>query len=226
MGAASASTIAKQANSKRTTAYKLLEELVNEQLLEKDPSTKITTYIAVSPTVLIKSLNHKKQQAENLLPHLLAAFKETTHKPVVRFYSGVSGIKKAFDDALTSREKVIYTFSPIKNVLQTLGPAYARHYIEKRKKNKIWRKSLRQPTKGTIKTKDWEFYADSEAALRQVRFLPKNISFESSIQIYDDKISIISYTDNVFAFIIENKKLADFLKQLFQLLWQMADYKN
>ncbi len=225
LGSAPASYIAKKSKLKRTTTYKLLEELVSEGLVEIDYGTKVKTYLAQSPNALIELFNQKKKGADSLLPLLLNKFSQTEHKPTIRFYSGLAGIKKAFEDALTTKEKILYTYSPIKNVLDHFGPTYSRHYLNKRKKLNIVRKALRQTSDKKSDMKTWEFYASDQTVMRQVKFLPAGIDFRTLIQIYDNKISIISFEQDKFAFIIENEELAIFMKSIFNLLWQQAKQK-
>jgi len=222
LGSAPASEIAKKAKLKRTTTYKLLEELVSEGLIEIDHGTKVKSYLAQSPTALIELFSQKKEGADQLLPNLLKQFSQTEHQPTIRFYSGSRGTKKAFNDALETQEKILYTYSPIKNVLDHLGPTFARHYIDKRRKGKIIRKSLRQTSEKKSDMKNWEFYAADKAVMREVRFLPPDIKFDTLIQVYDNKTSIISFEQDKFAFIIENEQLAAFMKSIFNLLWQNA----
>lgn len=222
LGAAPASDIAKKAGLRRTTTYKLLEELVSEGLMDIDYGSKVKTYLAQSPHSLIELFNEKKKSADQLLPQLLQQFSQTAHQPTIRFYSGLRGIKKAFEEGLETKEKVLYTYSPIKDVLEHLGTAFARHYIDKRRKKGIIRKALRQTSDKKNEMETWEFYASDDAVMRQVRFLPPEIRFDTMIQIYDNKISIISFEKDQFSFIIENEQLAAFMKSLFNLTWQNA----
>lgn len=225
LGSASASDIAKKSHLKRTTTYKLLEELVSEGLIEIDYGTKVKTYLAQSPDTLVEIFDTKKKNADSILPLLLNKFSQTEHKPTIKFYSGLNGIKKAFEDTLSTKDKVIYTYSPIKNVLDHFGPTYTRHFLNKRKNLNILRKSLRQTSDKKSDMKTWEFYASDQTVMRQVKFLPTNIKFRTLIQIYDHKISIISFEQDENAFIIKNEELATFMKSIFNLLWTISTKK-
>ncbi|MFA5322271.1 MAG: helix-turn-helix domain-containing protein [Smithella sp.] len=219
LGSAPASTIAQKAGLERTTTYKLLEELASEELIDEDVATKVKTYVARSPKELLQHLQEKQKTADSLIPILLEQVHKATRPPRIRFYSGLRGVKQVFEDALTVEKKVVYTFSPIQSILDHFGPTYARHYLAQRKKFGITRQALRQLSdkKGIPGT--WDLFASDERTAREVRFLPKGIAFQSLIQIYDEKISFISFSEHYYAFIIENKELTDFMKQIFQLLW-------
>jgi hypothetical protein len=117
---------------------------------------------------------------------------------------------------------VVYTFSPIQSILTHFGPTYSRHYLAQRKKLGITRQALRQLSDKKEIPEVWDLFASDERTAREVRFLPKGTTFQSLIQIYDAKISFISFSERYYAFIIENQELADFMKQIFQLLWLTA----
>jgi len=222
LGRATASDVAKKSSLIRTTVYKILEELVSEGLVEADLTSRVKTFIVLPPVKLIALIDSKKSVAQDSLPFFLEIFSSTKYKPKIRFYEGKEGIKKVFEDALDVKEKIVYTFSPIKDLLSELGATYARHYTNKRVKNDILRKALRQISDKESSKGQWEFYADDEKLKREVRFLPKSVIFSTLIQIYDNKVSFISFEKENFAFIIESRELSSFMKQLFNLLWSMS----
>jgi sugar-specific transcriptional regulator TrmB len=226
LGSAAASTIAQRAGLERTTTYKLLEELADEELIDEDIATKVKTYVARSPKELLQRLQKKQQTANTLIPVLLERIHKATPPPRIKFFAGIRGIKQVFEDALTVQEKVIYTFSPIQNILTHFGPTYARHYLAERKKLGIVRKALRQLSDKKEVPQVWDLFASDERTAREVKFLPKEITFQSLIQVYDAKVSFISFKEHYHGFIVENQELASFLKQTFQLLWTQHSQKN
>ncbi|PIR06534.1 MAG: hypothetical protein COV55_03300 [Candidatus Komeilibacteria bacterium CG11_big_fil_rev_8_21_14_0_20_36_20] len=222
LSSATAKQIAKKSDIVRTTTYKILDELTNDGLIEIDLKHKTKNYVALDPNKIINLFEEKKKTAESCLPDLLEHFSSTKFKPKITFYDGENGIKKVFEDILNYQDIVIYTFSPIVNVLERFGRVYARHFIEKRRDRKIIRKNLRQLTDKSEEKRDWEFFASDKMVLREVKFLPKSFEFSTLIQIYDNKISVISSEKENFGFIIESKELASFMKQVFNLLWATA----
>jgi hypothetical protein len=94
--------------------------------------------------------------------------------------------------------------------------------MEKRVIKKITRMNLRQEMDKLWKKEDWELYASDRELMREVRFLPKGLVFNSLIQIYENKIAVIVPDDENYAFILESKELSAFMKNIFLLLWHMA----
>lgn len=222
LGSATATEIAKKANVLRTTVYKILEELNNQGLVETDSKLYTKTFRAKNPKTLIESLEKQKNLAESYLPDFINIFSETKFKPKLKFYEGKEGIKKVFEDILNYKNTTVMTFSPIKDILQVFGKTYTRHFADRRIERKILRKDLRQFTDKEFHSSEWEFYAADKGLMREVKFLPKNLIFNSLIQIYENKISIILSEKENFAFIVESKELSEFMKQIFKFFWQLS----
>jgi HTH-type transcriptional regulator, sugar sensing transcriptional regulator len=222
LGKATASQIAKEAKVVRTTIYKILEELKSQGFVEADAKLHGKTFKAQNPQKLVESLEQQKNLAQEFLPDFMNIFSETKFKPKLKFYEGKEGVKKVFEDILNYQNITVLTFSPIKNVLQIFGKTYSRHFTEKRAKQKIWRQDLRQFTDEQFHSSEWEFYASDKSLLREVKILPKNLTFDALIQVYENKISVILSEKENFAFIVESKELSDFMKKVFNFFWQAA----
>lgn len=222
LGTAPAGTIAKKAMIVRSTVYKILAELVSDGLIEKNEG-KIKRFAALHPSALVNMLENKKTAAENFLPELLGIFSASKFKPLMKFYEGENGKKKVFEDVLGWPNNIVYTFSPMREVLDLFGKTYTRHYMEKRIKNKIWRYALRPAADIGQKGADWEFYGSNEKLMRKIRFLPPDIACDTLIQIYAYKVAIVASQKENYAFIIESQELSTLMKQIFLWLWKMSN---
>lgn len=133
LGQASAREISDDSGVERTTVYKIVEELLKENLVETVPG-KINHYVAVNPTQLIEIQNENKKTAEALLPELLGILKAGTVKPKMKFYEGEDGVKKVFEDPLSMAPgSTVKSFSSAENIMKRFGSVYTRHYTEQRK---------------------------------------------------------------------------------------------
>ncbi len=223
LGTAPAGTIAKDAIIVRSTTYKILDELITEGLIEmNEVKGKAKQYTALPPSKLLEVIENKKTAVENFLPELMGVFTSSNFKPKMKFYEGLAGKKKVFEDILTLKNSTVYTFSPMKEVLNLFGKNYMHHYTEKRVKNKIWRHALRPASDISEKKSDWEFYGSNEKVMREIRFLPKGIDDDTLIHIYADKVGVIASEKENYAFIVESKELTKLMKQVFMLLWSTA----
>ena len=58
--------------------------------------------------------------------------------------------------------------------------------------------------------------------LAEVRYLPAGYGSYAATNIYGNKVAIILWTENPFAILIEEKKLADGYRSFFKFLWEHA----
>jgi sugar-specific transcriptional regulator TrmB len=221
LGTAPAGAIAKKSGIVRSTVYKILDELVNDDLLEVSDG-KVKKFTALHPSALLKMFENKKTAIENFMPELLGVFSAPKFKPLMKFYEGENGKKRVFEDALSLHNDIVYTFSPMQEILELFGKTYARHYTEKRIKNKIWRYALRPATDISQKGSEWEFYGSDEKLMREIRFLTPEIACDTLIQIYANKVAVVASKKENYAFIIESKELSVLMKQIFKWLWKLS----
>ncbi len=217
LGTAPASVIAQKSGIVRSTVYQLLKELIHEGLAES-VNEKVKKFTAAHPHALMNMIEGKRLVVERMLPGLLGIFAAPKFKPRMRFYEGIEGKKKVFEDILALNNDVVYTFSPIHEVLTLFGSVYSRHFTEKRVKNKIRRHALRPNTAMQGKASEWEFYSSDEKLMREIRLLPPTIKCDTLIQIYANKISVVAAHED-YAFIVESAELAGLMKQIFLFLW-------
>ena len=222
LGTATVSEIARKAGIVRTTVYKILDELIQDGLLEQAKIGKVKKFVALNPNKLVDLLENKKSATEAMLPELLGLFVNSEFRPKLKFYEGEAGMKTVFEDIFCLHDDVVYTFSPIHEVLSRFGETYSRHFLERRAKNKIKRLALRPASAKSSATKDWEFYGSDKDLWREVRFLPPEINCDTLIQIYDNKVGVIASEKEDYAFIVESKELADLMKSVFKWLWMMS----
>ena len=62
---------------------------------------------------------------------------------------------------------------------------------------------------------------DLKKNLREVKFLPKNFYFPSSMLIFQDKIALISSEKELVGIVIQSADLTEMEKQKFNLMWEL-----
>jgi len=223
LGEATARDISHSCKVERTNTYKILSELMEQNLVEELPG-KVKKYLVVNPTKLIDIQEENKKAIEAVMPELMGMLGSGTTKPKLKYYEGEEGVKKVFEDSLNMAPgSVIKSFSSTENIIGRFGQIYTRHYAERRAQAKITRLSLR-PTSDKPKSKnDWEIFSSDDSLKREIRFLPSHIKNTTLIQIYDNKISVIGAPEEGYAFILESKELYNLLGQVFDLVWMTAN---
>ncbi|MFH1088267.1 MAG: helix-turn-helix domain-containing protein [Patescibacteria group bacterium] len=222
LGPAIVTTIASKAKINRTTCYDILEQLINMGLISKVSKTHKKTYTAESPETLIsylekksQDLHHKAHEVKKILPELKAIYSEKGKQPRVRFYEGIKGIETVYEDTLTSHE-TIKAYASVANMHKAL-PHYFPDYYHRRANKGIFIKAILPADEEGFKRKKHD-----KTEARESRLVPiDRFNFSPEINIYDDKVAIMSLAEE-FGIIIESKEIAEAQKKIFDLAWEAA----
>ncbi len=223
LGAETVTRIAQKANLNRTTCYDILERLNILGLVGYVGDRTKKTFVAEPPETFVsylerrsKQLQQRAEEVRKALPELKARYNERGSGPRIRFYEGAEGLETAYEDTLTAREG-IRAYASVRNMHSAL-PHYFPEYYKRRTKKNI---SIRAILPNTPEGQERAIHDQAEA--RESRLVPANtFNFSPEVNIYDDKVVIISLVEQ-FAVIIESKEIAEAQKKIFELAWLGAD---
>lgn len=211
--------IAKKTSLKRPTCYLLADELAKRGLLSVLPKAKKTLYAVEPPENLVSQIEKQLHLAQGLLPQLKAITAKEKSTPQIKFFFGEIGVESIYNDMLKeSPEKICGILSP-EDLFTVTGRKFLENWIDRRKEKGI--KVLSLQTKSQ-KSKEKFFYGDSTEELREVKYLPTEVSFSSSINIYHNKVAFISSKKDNFSFIIQSKEFNSMMQELFTVLWGIS----
>lgn len=210
------SLIAQKSTTKRTTAYQILEKLERLGLASSYKSKGALRFYAESPTKLKGFFEERLATLNKLLPKLLELKEKTRLVPFVRKFEGQMGIRSIFEEALTTKEKVIYTIGSSPKLLNVIGKDFT--LTERRVAKGITSKALR--TRGEEGRPD--YIRDQAKYMRQIRFLPESIKMSGLLILWDNTCGFVSSTDELFALLVESKDLAESLKSIFNAFWEIS----
>lgn len=220
-----ASTIASKTGISRVITYKLLDQLVSLGIAEKIETPKSVATFAPADPENLKSLVTKKKQelatletnCETAISLLKPQFNILRDKPGVRFYEGPEGIKKVLEDSLFA-EEVIYSYADI-DAIEKRIPEINAEYVKKRDKRGIRKKGI---LPDTPRAREILAHYHSEITEARLAKLPID-SFPTVMQIYDGKVSYITFSDkDMIGTIIEDKNIYTMHKSLFEYLWSIT----
>lgn len=198
----------------RPAVYKLLPNLQKLGLVVNTPYGKQTHYVAESPKKLRALIDGLKDSFFELLPDLENTYEGMGYKPIVKFFIGKEGIGHVFMDVVNtlSRGETYYRYtagSDIKKINKYM-PAEFKKIREQKALEAV-----------IISTQ-----ALAEAGKRNIHRVVKTMPEEFdhfnqdiTIYIYGDKISFIDFNTDT-AVIIENKKIAEFQRKIFQFVYR------
>lgn len=207
------SAIARQAEIKRPTAYVILEELKKKGLISFFKKNGVIYYRALDPQSFIEQKYNQYKTLEKSLPELISLHTRHFIIPQMTIYEGKDGLIKIMEDTLKTKTDIL-VWADAELATETVLADYYPTYIKKKVQKEIFAKAILgdDPRARLFKQSEKE-------ELREVRLIPKDLfPFKNEINIYDDKVAILSHRDKV-GIIIENKNIADTQRSIFQIGW-------
>lgn len=216
VGKSSASEIAKNAGLNRVTTYGILEKLNHRGLIQSVQLAGIQNFNAIHPDIFVERARQKVQALEQSLPDLRHLMSDYQMRPNVRFFEGISELKKAYAETLKSKTDIL-NYANSKNIREHWSN-YDLEYVSKRTRKKIFLRGL-APNDSfgrAVKKEDLIYH-------RETRLLKlSEFEVENEVNIFDHSLLIASFFPHPFAILIESKTVAKTQRQIFELLWKLS----
>lgn len=223
-GPASVRDLAQTIEIKRTTAYFYIDQLVDKGLIMKLVKGSKKLVAANEPENLQHLVEEKvanAKEVEKKFPEILKILATSLPQSAdagnaeVRYYKGVNGVKKIYEEALSSKELRSYVNL---NDVESFFPENVFSFDKAFQKNKD--------------IKIYEFVEDSPASRKQIeilsqnkrynfKFLPKDIRINASdILLYDGKVAIINLRELTTGVVFHNNDYFNISQELFEHMWR------
>lgn len=213
---ATANQIAYQSKVKRPTTYDILYRLVQQGFIAETEENGKRLFAANNPENMLRIIDERKRELKEDLPLLLSIYNTKVNRPKVAYFEGIDGIKQLYEDTLltlkSGDEFLAYVGeeSPIH-----LGQ-YAEDYVKRRAAKEISVRAISHDT--PIVRKFTDRNKDQKRVTRLVD--PKKFPMKNEINIYANKVIIITYTPEPFGILIESKEIADTQRAIFEMAWR------
>lgn len=224
LGGASVIEIAKKAKLKRTSVYNILPELIEDGLVSKAKRQKKTIYLAEDPNTIKNQLEDKIEMADNIVPKLSSIYNVISFKPKISFYEGIEGVKKFYRDIHGSLKPgdIILSYTGISGISRYIPQELFEKFVRERVAKKIRIKLVIPESEEARKIQN-----EANKYLREVKIVRGiNYDFCGDVEIFANKVAIISYREDFMGIIIESKDIANMQRMAFELMWKGASQPN
>ncbi|MDB5195098.1 MAG: transcriptional regulator TrmB [Parcubacteria group bacterium] len=219
LGLSTVSQISRKAAINRATGYVILDSLITKGLVSISGKEPKQEYVAESPDNLAALFEAEQKEAKEKevkareLSLQLKSIQKVGDRPQVRFYEGTDGIKAVFEDSLTAKSGSIIAYTSIEDQHVSI-PNYFPEYYQRRKRNKIFMRSIFPDTPMGRARQD-----ANENEYRESVLVPAiTYGIHSAINVYDNKLMIASFREKL-GIIVESEEIADAMKKIFELAW-------
>lgn len=221
-GTQTAAELEKLSGLKKNT-YSLLSALHSKKLAQRIKLGNKIVFRPAPPSVLSEivqktahSLEQTKSTLTAMLPELTSTYRISVDKPIVRMYEGQEGLQEVFTDIYgpKSGDNIVWGCGDMERVNIEFPKHLEDQLIPLRMKHKWIAKSLfvNNSAGAVLHEKDAQELRDSVLVDKTAYPMP------SEIDVYDDKITMISFERQDFVgLVIENKAFAQTLRSIFTL---------
>jgi len=219
LGSASIQELSTKSGVKRTSIYNFIDELKQKGLINEIQIKHKTVLTAEDPEVLkqrakdrVKEAEIYSKKIESVIPELEGLFNPDAERTKVKYYQGIEGIKQVYEDTLTSPTP-IYAFSDYEKLLPAMDFDYMVDYADRRAAKNINFYSICPPGPWAKRA-----IALNQKQKREIKVV-EGIKFDTEINIYGNKVALMSFRRPYAAIIIEDRAIALTLKTVWNILW-------
>jgi D-alanine-D-alanine ligase len=139
------------------------------------------------------------------------------NKSKLKLYQGQEGLKKIFNDVIGTSKKEILLYTNCEKERDIFDPKEHQKFIQARRKQGIRIRVLAVDSPRARAMQKQDKIMD-----RQTRLLPRDIFFTSETYIYEGKVALVAYQDEIFGFIAESPEFAQSQRAIFEGLWTLS----
>jgi len=214
LGTATVQELSEKSGIKRTSIYNFLEEIKHKGLVSEIKKDNKTLIVAEDPNNLKEKMKKNLHKMEEIIPDLMGIFNLPGSKPKMRYYEGLEGIKKVYEDTY-SHGGVLHGFADWDSIM-----------INDEMNEWLWKFADERTRRGI------KFYAivkdgriAREAKLREKTQMREskivdNVKFETELNMYGgNRVAMLSFHKPYSAVIIEDVAIYNTLMSVWKLLW-------
>ncbi len=216
LGPSSTSAIAARTGLKRPTVYLVLERLIARGCVSKISRDKTQEFRALSPVVLWEGIRSRCDSLELALPDFERLQCSALTKPEMSYFEGPKGMIRVMEDTLNAKSELL-CWADVSSATSSALRSYYPEYIKKKVARKLWVRGIVSYDSVAL-----DFKRRGRDELRELYLIPKKqFPFKNEINIYDDKVAILSHQDQI-GIIIRNVNIAATQRSIFQFAFEYA----
>lgn len=214
LGQSTVLPISKKAGLKRTYCYDILADLQKRGLVSYIEQNNRRRYIAEDPQKIQNIIENNLLNFKDILPELRSIYNQSIEKPKVRYFEGIEGVLTVYE-GLTEVKKFDAISSP-NHIYQYLGEKFDTSIVDKLQKNTLIREII------TPDGNEAEYIKNYQKPYQEARTLPQGIDLSTDILIFENKIALTSYSQNIHSIVIESQAIVHTFQVIFDLLWPIS----
>jgi len=216
LGTSTAGPILEKTCLQNSVVHRALNSLIEKSLINYILEGKRKLYQATNPENFYQFIDEKKRKFSEILPELKKRERLVKKKELATVYKGLRGIQEVYNFMIKANGKEYLTFGGGSPCVERMTDTWWLNLHERRIKNKL---SARQVFDETVRIIGKEI---SKKPLSKIRYLAKEFTQFQETIIVNDNVAIVVFTENPYAFLIQDKFVAEGYRKYFEILWKKA----
>lgn len=212
IGGSTASIVAKKIGIKRTTVYPILKKLVERGYVLVYFKKSKRFYYAEKPYKIAGIFEKKLEFFNNAIPLLESIEKSQIKIFGLRFIETKEELKRFYLDILNEYKNKSYRVIGNTAHWEKIDPEFFMQYRKDRARNNI-------RTRLILSADSKDFNPQDKSLLREYRYALEKYIFKSTMNIFDDRILVISPDLSSLAVVIAIPAMVDIFKSMFEIIW-------
>jgi len=218
LGQGSVTQIAEAAGVQRTFVYDILTDLQSRGLVSVLDIRGKKHYTAITIEQFRDQVALKFRHFEGLIPEIRAVSQNEGQRPRVQFFEGIEGVKTALMSTLDQPYGSSIIGYATAAGLYSAEPKFIARYIKERVRKNIFVREI-APDNSINRA----YRQRDSMELRTSLLVPEtDFQFTNELNIYGNKLLILSLQDDYLAVIIESQSVANTQRSIFELAWRGA----
>ena len=215
-GPTSVGKILEKSQLPNSTIHRDLNSLIEKGIISFILEGKKKIYQATKPETFLQVLEDKEKRFLEILPQLKEKENISEQKESASIFKGENGIKEVYSIMINTKGKEYLTFGGGPITEEIMGFTWWLNLHKKRIEQKL---KSRQIFDESVKKGGKEI---AKNPLTRIKYLSKEFAQFQETIIVENKVAIAVFSKNPYAFLIEDKNVANSYKKYFELLWKMA----
>ncbi len=212
LGPSSVQKISQKTMLARSTTYDVLEGLRQKGLISIFRKKGVKYFNAETPEKIAEGAQNIADLLKKALPQLQAKQLRTRTQPIVRFYQGKQGMKTILTEILKEAHE-LSSFCSAEDLFTALENYFPR-FVQQRVKRKI---PVRVIMRESAKARERKQLGPQQ--LRKVKIIPAKYEHHGITLIWNHKIAMFSFKENLEVVVIESRPLTAMQKASFDFIW-------
>ena len=222
LGSSTVGPVVKKSGVAYSNIYDILSRLIDKGVVSYIVKNKTKYFQAASPSNLVeyldkreKEISDQKKALEKALPDL-EKLQEIKPQQEAEIFLGKKGLRTAYEKLLkgaTKKDEILFFYIHEEEYGEESNLFYnSIEYLGDKVKNRgVCNKDYK---------KSW--FAKKAKRTKKLRMKFSDVPIPGNIDIFKDKVLIVTWKDSIFSVLIHSRSLADTMRKYFEEMWKAA----